>query len=438
MPVRFHITTLGCPKNVVDSENMALLLRQAGHAPSTEHQADVIIVNTCGFIDAARQESLGEMRSVLRRKRLGQAVVAAGCLVQRDGDALPQRLAGLDALLSTRQWRDIVGVVEDVAARRGLGQSSVLQPALVSDERRATAYVKIADGCDRRCAFCTIPSIKGDYASRPADEIAADVRRLAAEGVKEITLVAQETSAYGADLGEGNTLADLLPRLAAAAPSVPWLRFLYTYPTTVTPRLIDAWARLPQVVRYLDMPLQHAHPDVLRRMRRPYDMEGTQRVLDSVRRALPGLALRTTFIVGYPGETEAEFQTLLDFMSAQRFDNVGVFAYSPEPGTPAAAMPEQVAPRLREERRRRAMLHQQAISLAANQALVGATLQVLIEGQAEKRNKKADPLVVGRSYRHAPEIDGLVFARGQAAVGDMVQVRVTGATEYDLWGDVIA
>ena len=272
--------------------------------------------------------------------------------------------------------------------------------------------------------------------------ITADAQRLAAEGVQEIVMVAQETSAYGADRGERDGLADLLPQVAAAVPGVPWLRFLYTYPTTVTPRLIDTWAGLPQVVRYLDMPLQHAHPAVLHRMRRPHDIDHTMRMLADLRVALPGLALRTTFIVGYPGETEAEFKTLLDFMSAVRFDNVGVFTYSPEEGTPAATMPNQVPARLRKDRYRRAMLHQQHISLQINQQFVGKTLTMLVEGLAEERPEQArkgapaELVLVGRSYRHAPEIDGLVFARGKAGVGQMVSVRVTEATEYDLWGSV--
>ena len=300
--------------------------------------------------------------------------------------------------------------------------------------------MKIADGCDRPCAFCTIPSIKGAYASRPVVDIVADAQRLAAEGVREIVMVAQETSTYGHDRGEHDGLADLLPQVAAAVPGVPWLRFMYAYPTTVTPRLIETWAGLPQVVRYLDMPLQHAHPDVLRRMRRPHDTERTLQLLADLRAALPGLALRTTFIVGYPGETEAEFRTLLDFMSEVRFDNVGVFTYSAEAGTPAAEMPGQVPRRLQRRRYERAMQLQQAISLQKNKELVGSTLSVLIEGQAEeqvrggKKHENAAPLLVGRSYRHAPEVDGLVFARGQAAPGAMVNVRITEATEYDLWG----
>ncbi len=446
MSIRFHITTMGCPKNVVDSESMTLLLEQAGHRESSEQQADIVIVNTCGFIDAAKKESLAEIRAALRRKRPAQALIAAGCLVQRYENEIVQQVAGLDGVLSTRHCDGIVGVVEQVAAVRGWErerpETSEGHESRSPRQPRASAYIKIADGCDRSCAFCTIPSIKGDYASRTVAAIVADAQRLAAEGAQELVMVAQETSAYGADRGERNGLGDLLPLVAAAVPGVPWLRFLYTYPTTVTPRLIETWAGLPQVVRYLDMPLQHAHPDVLRRMRRPHDIDHTVRMLADLRAALPGLALRTTFIVGYPGETEAEFKSLLDFMSAVRFDNVGVFTYSPEEGTPAAVMPGQVLARLRKERYRRAMLHQQRISLAINQEFVGKTLAMLVEGLADERTEHSgkgaatEPVLVGRSYRHAPEIDGLVFARGKAGVGQIVSVRITEATEYDLWGTV--
>lgn len=441
MAIRFHITTLGCPKNVVDSESMARLLDQAGHVEATEQQADIIIVNTCGFIDAAKKESLGEINAALRRKRPHQALIAAGCLVQRDESELLARLPGLDAVLSTRRCNEIVGVVEHLAVVRGLDRAAVPAAAPLHRAERASAYVKIADGCDRTCAFCTIPSIKGGYASRSVEDIVADVQRLAGEGVQEIVLVAQETSAYGADRGERDGLAALLSRLAAAAAGVPWLRFLYTYPTTVTPRLIETWAALPRVVHYLDIPLQHAHPDVLRRMRRPHDMTQTRRVLADLRAAMPDIALRTTFIVGYPGETEAEFQALLDFMSEARFDNVGVFVFSPEAGTPAAALPGQVPLRLRKDRQRRAMVHQQGISLDINRAWVGRTLPVLIEGEADlqpdkgRRTGKSETIAVGRSYRQAPEIDGLVFVRGRAGVGEIIPVIVTDATEYDLWGE---
>lgn len=440
LSIRFHITTMGCPKNVVDSENMTRLLEQAGHEEAIEQQADIVIVNTCGFIDAAKKESLGAIHDALRRKRPNQALIAAGCLVQRYQNELVQQISGLDDVLGTQHCDQIVAVVERVAQHRQISHRDRLPDAArPAREQRVSAYVKIADGCDRPCAFCAIPLIKGGYASRPVADVLADARRLATEGVKEIVFVAQETSAYGHDRGERDGLARLMSELAAAAPDVPWLRFLYAYPTTVTPRLIETWASLPQVVRYLDMPLQHAHPDVLRRMQRPHDIEHTRRVLAGLRSALPDIALRTTFIVGYPGETAAEFRAMLDFMSDVRFDNVGVFTYSAEEGTAAAAMPGQVPERIKRERYRQAMLHQQSISLTRNREWVGKTLQVLVEGQAEQQGDgaaTAEPLVVGRSYRSAPEIDGLVFARGQAAPGDMVQVRITEATEYDLWGRI--
>lgn len=432
---------MGCPKNVVDSESMTLLLEQAGYREAAEQQADIVIVNTCGFIDPARKESLAAIHDALRRKRPTQALIAAGCLAQRYESQLVEQIPGLDGVLGTRHYSEVVGLVQGVATAKNLHGIEGGLNVRLEKPRRTSAYVKIADGCDRTCAFCAIPLIKGPFASRAVPDILADARRLAAEGVQEIVLVAQETSAYGFDRGERDALARLLPQIAAAVPQVPWLRFMYAYPTTVTPLLIETWAGLPQVVRYLDIPLQHAHPDVLRRMRRPHDVEHTLRLIADMRAALPGLALRTTFIVGYPGETEAEFQTLLDFMSEVRFDNVGVFVYSREEDTPASELPGRVPKRLAQERYRRAMIHQQRISLQNNQALLGETLDVLIEGQTAapangKKKRKEASLFAGRSYRDAPEIDGLVFARGQAAVGRIVPVHITEATEYDLWGEV--
>lgn len=444
VPVRYHITTMGCPKNVVDSENMSILMAEAGHVEAPEQQADIIIVNTCGFIDAAKRESLAEIESALRRKRPAQALIAAGCLTQRYESEIVEQMPGLDAVLGTQQWRNITAVVEQVTDRRGWHTRLPIEDAAQrpATALRHSAYVKLSDGCDRHCAFCAIPLIKGKFYSRPVEDIVADACRLAAQGARELVFVAQESTAYGSDRGERNGLAALLPRLAAAVPQVPWLRLMYAYPTTLTPELIASWAGLPQWLRYIDMPLQHAHPDVLRRMRRPHDVERTRRLLADLRAGLPGVALRTTFIVGYPGETESEFQTLLDFMGEARFDNVGVFTYSREEGTLAAEMPGKVNKRVQRSRYDRAMLHQQQISVAINQTIVGKTLAVLIEGRADepanRRRKQTpgDPLFVGRSYRSAPEIDGLVFARGQASIGDITPVRITHATEYDLWGTV--
>jgi len=483
----FYLLTLGCPKNEVDSEGMQQLLLQAGYQQTDDpRRADVLIVNTCGFIDVARQESLGALRHLARRKRRGQTLVAAGCLVQRSGAGLVQDVPALDGLLSTRRWPEVLGVVEQARTGQEAGgkeqeAGSRKQEAGGKDEgprtkddglrttdqgptslvmlRRvansASAYLKIADGCDAPCAFCAIPAIKGRYVSKPVAAILEEARQLVAQGVQEIVLIAQDTTLYGRDLDAGRDgLAHLLQAIVAAVPTLPWLRVMYTYPTHITPRLIETMARLPQVCHYLDIPLQHAHPAVLQRMRRPSDLDYTRRLLARLRAAMPDIALRTAFIVGYPGETEEEFQALLDFLAEARFDHVGVFPYSAEEGTPAAGLPGAVSAPVRQERYRRAMTKQQEISWAKNREWVGQTLPVLVEGEAEedqgRKTKDEGPktkdhglrtkdhgLLVGRSFRDAPEVDGLVLATGQAAVGTIVPVRLTAASPYDLWGEVV-
>jgi ribosomal protein S12 methylthiotransferase len=294
----------------------------------------------------------------------------------------------------------------------------------------ASAYLKLADGCRRSCAFCAIPLIKGSAVSRPPEAILADAAWLAERRVQEIILIAQDTTDYGHDLGLKDGLRELLDQLIEAAPQVAWIRLMYTYPDRVTERLIETMARHPQILPYLDIPLQHAHPDVLRRMRRPPDVGRVQRTIERLRAAMPEIAIRTTFLVGFPGETEAEFQTLLGFVDEMGFDRVGVFAYSHEAGTPAARLEDDVPPEVKEERRERLMAVQQPISLAKNQALVGQTLDVLVEGQG-------DGMSVGRSYRDAPEIDGLVLVQAELPVGQIVPVRITAALEYDLVGEVL-
>jgi ribosomal protein S12 methylthiotransferase len=292
----------------------------------------------------------------------------------------------------------------------------------------ASAYLKLADGCRRSCAFCAIPLIKGPTVSRPPEDILADARWLAERGTQEIILIAQDTTGYGRDLGMREGAAELLERMVGAAGQVPWIRLMYAYPDRVTERLIETMARYAQILPYLDIPLQHAHPDVLRRMRRPADVERVRRTVERLRAAMPEIAIRTTFLVGYPGETEAEFRALLDFVADMAFDRVGVFAYSCEEGTPAARLADDVVPEVKEERRERLMEVQQPISLAKNQALVGRTLDVLIEGQG-------DGLSVGRSYRDAPEIDGLVLVQAELPMGKIAPVRITAALEYDLIGE---
>jgi ribosomal protein S12 methylthiotransferase len=293
----------------------------------------------------------------------------------------------------------------------------------------ASAYLKIAEGCSAPCSFCTIPMIKGPARSRPVEAIVEDARQLVAQGVKEIVLIAQDTTAYGHDQGQRDALSGLIEAILKATPELSWLRLMYAYPQHVTPRLIETMAQYPQVCPYLDIPLQHAHPDTLRRMNRPHDVDRVRRLITELRTTMPNIALRTSFIVGYPGETEEEFQALLDFVQEIAFDRVGAFIYSREEGTPAADLPGQVPDQVKEERYRRLMELQQGISLAKNRQMIGRMLDVLVEGSG-------DNLSVGRSYRDAPEVDGLVLVREAMPLGEMVPVLITGALEYDLIGEI--
>ncbi|MDY6877546.1 MAG: 30S ribosomal protein S12 methylthiotransferase RimO [Chloroflexota bacterium] len=437
----FYLVSLGCPKNLVDSEGMAALLQRAGYtAAATSAEADLLIVNTCGFIAPAREESLAVLRELAQARRPGQWLIAAGCYSQRCPHELAQAVPGIDGLIGTRCWMDIMTLIERLPSPVEKGRGGAVLPALVGEGwgggpdvpdvprvavQGASAYLKLADGCRRSCAFCAIPLIKGTAVSRPPGAILADAARLAEHGVREIILIAQDTTDYGHDLGMREGLAELLERLAVEVPQVDWVRLMYAYPNRVTGRLIEAMARHPQVLPYLDIPLQHAHPDVLRRMRRPSGIERVRRTIERLRAAMPEIALRTTFLVGYPGETEAEFQVLLDFVAEMEFDRVGAFVYSHEEGTPAATLKDDLPPEVKDARRERLMDVQQHISLAKNQALVGRTLDVLVEGQG-------DGMSVGRSYRDAPEIDGLVLVQAELPVGEIVPVRFTAALEYDM------
>ncbi len=431
-PPRFYLISLGCPKNLVDSVGMTVLLERAGYRSAEDiAEADVLIVNTCGFIEPARQESLDVLRELADQRRAGQRLIAAGCYAQRAPAELQQAVPGLDGVIGTRRWREIVEAVARFfpppTGQGGMTGNRMDVPRVA--RQGGSAYIKLADGCRRACAFCAIPLIKGPAVSRAPEAILADARRLAAQGVLELVLIAQDTSDYGHDLGAEDGLAALLEELVATVPQVPWIRLMYTYPARITDRLIETMARHPQILPYLDLPLQHAHPAVLRRMRRPANVEAVVRVIERLRQAMPELAIRTTFLVGFPGETEEEFQALLQFVETMAFDRVGVFTYSHEAGTPAAVMgmEDDVPPDVKEDRRERLMALQQSISLEKNRALVGRRMDVLIEGYAEG-------LSVGRSYRDAPEIDGLVLVEAQQPLGAIVPVHITAALEYDLVG----
>jgi ribosomal protein S12 methylthiotransferase len=436
----FHLVSLGCAKNTVDSDSMAQLLINDGYRMVNDpNRAGVLIVNTCGFIGPAREESLSVLAEMAAGKKKDQLLIAAGCLTQRYGAEIARQVPGIDGILGTRRWMDIVEVVAGLRTSKhpelryhlpdaptvGTDEHGALRVAL----QGASAYLKIADGCRRPCAFCAIPLIKGTAVSRPVEAILHEAQELQELGVREIMLIAQDTTDYGFDLGLKNGLATLLHELSLAAPQVDWLRVMYAYPGYVTDELIEVMATHKQVVPYLDMPLQHAHPMVLRRMKRPANVDWVYQTLSKIRKAIPGLALRTTFIVGYPGETEAEFQTLLDFIHEIRFDRAGAFKFSFEPGTTSEPLGDPIPAELKQERYERLMEAQQAISLERNQEFVGRTLDVLIEGQG-------DGISFGRSYRDAPEIDGMVIVEGMAPPGQIVPVRITGAMAYDLVGVV--
>jgi ribosomal protein S12 methylthiotransferase len=435
----FHLVSLGCAKNTVDSDSMAqLLIRDGYHGTDHPENADVLIVNTCGFIGPAKEESFKTLRELAEIKRNGQILIAAGCLTQRYGSEVAKKVPGVDGVLGTRRWMDIVQIVRelrigphpeplyhlpDEATTVGTDEKNALRASVAG----ASAYLKVADGCRRPCAFCAIPLIKGTAVSRPAETILDEARRLRDAGVRELVLIAQDTTDYGHDLGMKDGLAFLLEQLTGAVPDMDWIRIMYAYPGYVTDRLIDVMAEREQILSYLDMPLQHAHPKTLYRMRRPSNIDWVHKTLGKMRAKVPNLSIRTTFIVGYPGETDEEYQALVDFVETIRFDRVGTFQFSFEEGTSSAPLGDPVPASVKQKRFEHLMELQQGISMQINQSYVGKTLDVLVEGFD-------NGISVGRSYRDAPEIDGLVFIEGKLELGQIVPVRITGAMTYDLTG----
>src|SRR5512144_751649 len=414
-----------------------LLLRDGYRAVDDPARANVLIVNTCGFIGPAKQESLDVLRELAEGKRNNQILIAAGCLTQRYGAEVAEKVPGVDGVLGTRRWMDIVQVVREL--RKGphpeplyhLPEAKTVgtdeQDAMRVSVAGASAYLKVADGCRRPCAFCAIPLIKGTAVSRPVNVIVDEALKLRDAGVRELILIAQDTTDYGHDLGMKDGLAILLEQLTDSVPDMDWIRIMYAYPGYVTDRLIDVMAGRKQILPYLDMPLQHAHPKTLYRMRRPSNIDWVHRTPGKMRSAIPSLAIRTTFIVGYPGESEEEYQTLLDFVQEIRFDRVGTFQFSFEPGTASEPLGDPVPAEVKQARFERLMELQQGISMQVNQSYVGKTLDVLVEG-------KDKGITIGRSYRDAPEIDGMVFIEGEAKIGEIVPVKITGAMAYDLTG----
>ena len=434
----FHLVSLGCSKNTVDSDSMSQLLMDDGYdLVDSPEDAGVLIVNTCGFIGPAKEESISTLRELAEGKQKHQLLIAAGCLTQRYGVEVAKQVPGIDGILGTRRWMDIAMLVEKLRASKHPQPIYHLpdDATIGTDERGAirasvagaSSYLKIADGCRRPCAFCAIPLIKGTLVSRPMDTIISEARELYEIGTRELILIAQDTTDYLHDQGIKNGLASLLTRLNNEVPEIDWVRIMYSFPGYVTDELIDLMASSKQVLPYLDIPLQHASNNVLTRMKRPANMDWVYRTVEKMRSRIPNLAIRTTFIVGYPGETDAEFEQLLKFVQEMRFDRVGAFQFSFEPGTTSEPLGDDVPAALKQERWERLMEAQQNISLQINQGFVGKTLDVLVEGFD-------NGISIGRSYRDAPEIDGLVLVEGRQPIGEIIPVKITGALTYDLNG----
>ena len=435
--VRYHIVTLGCAKNVADSERIERVLGEGAHAPvDAPASADVVIVNTCGFIDASKEESVETILELAAGKREGQRLVVAGCLTAIHGEELRAEIPEIDAVFGAEDWTGIGTYAKTIEPLRLDAQRYDLPENIPMRPVRPSAYLKISDGCNAPCTFCIIPKMKGKLHSTPADELVAEARRLADEGVREIVLVAQDSTDYGRDLGLRDGLPELLERLSAAVPEVPWLRLMYAYPGHVTQRLAETMATLPNVVPYIDIPLQHASENVLRRMRRPSNTRMVREMFETLRGAMPHIALRTTFIVGYPGETEADFNELLAFVREMAFDRVGCFTFSPQAESPAAHEPDQVPERTKKRRQRALMEVAQQVSTIRNRAMVGCEIDVLVESISSDRidgsARAGAQIVVGRSYRDAPEVDGVVLLEGDFRPGDFVRAKVTQALPYDL------
>lgn len=428
------ISHLGCEKNRIDTEHMLGLLVQAGYqVDSNEELADYVIVNTCSFIEAARAESV---RTLVELAEANKKIVIAGCMAQHFQEQLLEELPEAVAVVGSGDYQKIVDVIQRVEDGERVKQVSS-EPTYIADETtpryrttsEGVAYLRVAEGCDYRCAFCIIPHLRGNQRSRSIESIVAEAQQLAAEGVQELILISQITTNYGLDIYKEPKLAQLLRELGKV--DIPWIRMHYAYPTGLTPQVIEAIQETPNVLPYLDLPLQHSHPDILRAMNRPWQGQVNDQIIDRIKTALPDAVLRTTFIVGFPGETDEHFEHLLGFVGRHEFDHVGVFTFSPEEGTPAYNLPSQLSQEVMEARRDALMEVQQPISLKKNQAQVGKVVDVLIEQEHPETGE-----LIGRSTRFSPEVDGLVYVEGDAPLGSIVSVEITDADIYDLYGHV--
>ena len=443
MTLKVGIVSLGCVKNLVDTEVMLGCLKRAGFSiTNREVEADILVVNTCGFITDAKEESINTILEIAQMKAVGhcRALLVAGCLAQRYAYELMEEMPEIDGILGVSRIYQIVPIINRVLSGERVLEVGAPEYAFGEMPRVLatppyTAYVKIAEGCDNKCAYCAIPSIRGSFISRNMESITKETAGLVSGGVKEVILIAQDTTKYGYDIYGMFSLSNLIKELVHIN-GLEWIRLLYCYPNKFTSELIEVLASEKKVCRYLDIPLQHASDSILQSMNRGGTAEQNRQLIERLRLAVPGVALRTSFIVGFPGETEADFQTLLDFMQEVRFDKVGIFTYSLEEATPAATFANQIPEEIKQERYQRAMLLQQKISLENNGRKKGSIISVLIEGKAKDKVEKN--IYIGRSEFDAPDIDGKVLVSSpiELVTGQIVPVLVKSAYEYDLIGEL--
>jgi ribosomal protein S12 methylthiotransferase len=442
MPEKVSVVTLGCEKNLVDSEIMSGLIHERGFTlVEKPEDATVVIVNTCGFIDAAKEESVNTILSLAELKETSRlkALIVSGCLTQRYKEVLMQEMPEIDGIVGTGDFYRINDIIDE--ALGGKKPVYVGNPVFTYEERmprllstpRHTAYIKIAEGCDNACTFCSIPMMRGKFRSRTIESVVAEAENLASQGVKEISLIAQDSTNYGMDLYGSHKLPELLNRVSEVD-GIRWVRLHYAYPGYFTDELIDTIASNPKICKYIDMPLQHSEDLILKRMRRPGRQRDVRELIAKIRARIPDVALRTSIIVGFPGETEEDFDRLCDFVREIKFDRLGVFTYSLEENTPASRLPDQVPDDVKEMRANQLMEIQREIARENASRFLGQTLEVLVE-----RYDGRSDVYVGRSQYDAPEVDGEVFISGiRAEIGEFCRVRITHAYEYDLSGEGIA
>ncbi|AEI44265.1 30S ribosomal protein S12 methylthiotransferase RimO [Paenibacillus mucilaginosus] len=442
MTEKVKVVTLGCEKNLVDSEIMSGLVHERGYSlVSEKEEATIIIVNTCGFIDAAKEESVNTILDMAELKQTAnlKALIVSGCLTQRYKEELLKEMPEIDGIVGTGDFHNINQIIDE--ALQGSKPVYVGNPVFNYEQKlprrlttpRYTAYVKIAEGCDNACTFCSIPIMRGKFRSRSMESVLEEVQQLAAQGVKEISLIAQDSTNYGTDLYDGFKLPELMNRVSEV-PGIEWVRLHYAYPGFFTDELIDVIADNPKICKYIDMPLQHSSDSILKRMRRPGRQRDARELIKKIRERIPGVSLRTSLIVGFPGETEEDFENLKSFIQDVQFDRLGVFTYSKEEDTPASRLPDQVPDEVKEYRANVLMEIQREISSSRGSGRIGQVIDVLIE-KYDGRND----VYVGRSQFDAPEIDGEVFVGGrELAIGSIAKVRITHSFEFDFSGEVVA